>query len=448
ELNYVRRNGERFPAEVDSVVLPGPSARSFVILRDITERKRAEAALVASEQRYRLLFDRNPDGVFAVDTTGRFLVANPACETISGYPMAELLQKTFLELCAPDQLATALEHFQRGVREGGYEQLETALVHQDGRRVEVWVAGEALVSEGQTSALYCTVKDITARKQAEQALARTRAELERHNQELEHRVQERTAKLQKALAEMEHFSYAIVHDMRAPLRALRGFAELAEQQCAGSQQTLALGYFDRIKIASKRMDNLICDSLNYSKTVREQLPSEPVELGNLLRDLVQTYPNLQPEKAEIRLEGAFPLVLGNEAALSQCFGNLLDNAVKFAKPNAPSRIRVWAEPRRSSGLMDEGMAAPEGASHQARKPPIHSSTPLVRIWVEDDGIGIPKNLHRRIFDMFQRGTNHHAGTGIGLAIVSKVVERMGGRVGVESQEGKGSRFWVELPAPT
>jgi PAS domain S-box-containing protein len=136
---------------------------------DISERRRMEEALRQSEERYRLLFDRNPDGMFAVDTAGRFLIVNPACETISGYSLDELRQKTFMDLCAPDQRANTLAYFERGLREGQALHLETALVRKDGRRVELWVTGEPLVV-GQQTLVHCTAKDITARKGAEQAV--------------------------------------------------------------------------------------------------------------------------------------------------------------------------------------------------------------------------------------------------------------------------------------
>jgi signal transduction histidine kinase len=136
----------------------------------------------------------------------------------------------------------------------------------------------------------------------------------------------------------------------------------------------------------------------------------------LLRDLLETYPNLSPERADISLEKSLPSVMGNEALLTQCFANLLGNAVKFVAPDVRPRVRVRAE----------------------------SANDFVRIWIEDNGIGVPPHAHERLFKMFQRLTTGYEGTGIGLAIVRKVVERMEGRVGVQSEPGKGSRFWVEL----
>jgi signal transduction histidine kinase len=199
--------------------------------------------------------------------------------------------------------------------------------------------------------------------------------------------------------------------------------------------------------------------LNYSKAVRQELPLAPVDAGALLRGMLDSYPELQPSKAQIEIDGEIPLVMGNEAGLTQCFSNLLGNAVKFVAPGVKPRVRVWAEAVRSAecGVRSgEHPASPatqyaiRDTQHAPGNTPTlqHSNTPapFVRIWIEDNGIGIPSVMLPRIFDMFARGHSSHEGTGIGLALVRKVMDRMAGRVGVESEEGKGSRFWLELGA--
>ena len=137
--------------------------------------------------------------------------------------------------------------------------------------------------------------------------------------------------------------------------------------------------------------------------------------------------------------------MGNEAALTQCFSNLLGNAVKFVKPGEKPEIVIWAE-RRDEAATGGHRGARTGPSHltPASVAQGRGEFTWVRIWVEDKGIGIAESMLARVFDMFSRGQSDYAGTGIGLALVRKVVERMGGSVGVESEEGRGSRFWVEL----
>jgi nitrogen-specific signal transduction histidine kinase len=158
---------------------------------------------------------------------------------------------------------------------------------------------------------------VTAQRETEEALRQARDELARVNAELEQKVQQRTARLRETVAELEGFSYSITHDMRAPLRAMNGYAEMLEAEFGRIPSTDALEYLRRIKVAANRMDQLIQDSLNYSKLVREHLPLGPVDLGNLLRGMVETYPNLQPPEVEISVQFTELFVLGNESALTQ-----------------------------------------------------------------------------------------------------------------------------------
>jgi PAS domain S-box-containing protein len=254
-------------------------------------------------------------------------------------------------------------------------------------RRAVWTVGSGL--------------DVTARKEAEA--------------ELEKVVAERTTKLQELIEDLEHFSYTITHDMRAPLRAMRGFAELATLTFDKNEED-ARELLRKVSASAERMDALIRDALNYSQSVRQVLPLKDVDTGALVRGMLDSYPELQPSRAHIRVEGHLPVVIGNEAGLTQCFSNLLENAVKFVKEGQRPDVRVWGEER-------EGWA---------------------RIWVADNGIGISGDMLPRVFDMYSRGSNSYEGTGVGLALVRKVAQRMGGRVGVESEEGSGSRFWIEL----
>jgi signal transduction histidine kinase len=244
---------------------------------------------------------------------------------------------------------------------------------------------------------------------------RLREAMSRANANLEHIVQERTAKLQEMINELEHFSYTITHDMRAPLRAMQGFAAILKEECPEITGEAA-EYLNNIINSARRMDRLVTDALNYNKAVRQEIAASPVDLRKLVDEMLPAYPLFQEPHARIEISNDLPTVLANEAGLTQCVSNILDNAVKFAKPGEQPRVKIWSE-------QDNGTA---------------------RIWFEDNGIGIPEDFQPRVFDMFQRGSRAHDGTGIGLALVRKVVERMGGRTGCESKVGEGSRFWVEL----
>ena len=249
--------------------------------------------------------------------------------------------------------------------------------------------------------------------------------------EYQRQLQDRTTKLREMIGELEHISYAIVHDMRAPLRAMHAFAELLDNDDPACSSEERRTYLQRIRTAALRLDRLTQDVLNYNRIVLQETVLKPVDLQPLVRGMLETYPTLHPDKADIRMEGVLPTVMGNEALLTQCFSNLLDNSVKFVPPATRPRIRIWAEPGHQNPS-----ASAKGADSDGKK--------CVRISIEDNGIGIPPDAQQHIFRMFRRYTNDYPGTGLGLAIVKKVVERMHGQVGLNSEPGKGSTFWIEL----
>ena len=166
------------------------------------------------------------------------------------------------------------------------------------------------------------------------------------------------------------------------------------------------------------MDALIQDVLTYSRVARTDLPLQQVDVSKLLRDIIETYPLFQSPLAQIEVVGEMPPALAIPAVLTQCISNLLGNGVKFVPEGILPKIKVWAEPR-------------EGGRR-------------VRYYFKDNGLGIEKEMHEKIFGIFQRVNKSYEGTGIGLSIVKKGMERLGGAVGVESEPGQGSTFWLEL----
>lgn len=216
---------------------------------------------------------------------------------------------------------------------------------------------------------------------------------------------------------LEVFSHSVSHDLRAPLRAISGFTEVLRQDCGEKIGVEGNAYLDRINTAAARMNGLIQDVLAYSQASRGALDFSTVSLLEMIQQVINEFPAEQRGYFDIVTE--LPSVPANRTLLSQCLTNLLSNAIKFVPQNRTPKIRIGAEQ--------------EGA--------------FVRIWVEDNGIGIAPENRKRIFQVFERvPTRDYEGTGIGLAIVARGIERMGGEVGVESELGKGSRFWIRLPA--
>jgi signal transduction histidine kinase len=256
--------------------------------------------------------------------------------------------------------------------------------------------------------------DYLERKQIEKQLAHAHDQLADRAVHLEQLVKERTARLQEMIDDMDAFSYSLVHDMRAPLRAMQTFAEVLKEDCR-NLGPIAQDYIHRIQVASQRIDHLIREGLYYSRFMREDMPLSPLNPKELLLGIVETYPQFAQCRQSISICGEFPMVRANEAALTQCFSQLLDNAVKFVTPGAAPAIVVWCEPARSRA----------------------------RIYFRDNGVGINAEGRAQIYKIFRKLDNEHRGTGIGLAIVKKAVERMGGTAGVVS-DPQGSIFWLEL----
>jgi PAS domain S-box-containing protein len=280
----------------------------------------------------------------------------------------------------------------------------------------VWHATELALIEMVLARVWPLVERARSERAVAAAEAKIRQTLAERRAELERLVAERTARLQDTVAELESFSYSISHDLRAPLRAMTGFGELLAEEYGDRIGPEGRDYLRRIITASRRMDRLTQDVLVYSRVSRTELPLVPVDLEALVTGIVESYPQFHAELADVIVRGPFPRVLGNEAALMQCVSNLMSNAVKFVAPGVRPRVEVSAE------TLGE----------------------RVRLAVLDNGIGIPPEARGKIFGIFERLHNGYEGTGIGLAVVRRAMERMGGSVDFCSEPGKGSRFCLEL----
>jgi PAS domain S-box-containing protein len=381
------------------------------------ERRVAErtAALRQSEGEYRQTFEMSAVGMAQVRPDGRFRRVNHRLCDIVGYSCEELTARTFQDLTHPEDLGPDLAQVRRCLAgEIDTYALEKRYVRKDGR--VVWVhltVSLARLPSGEPDYFISVVEDISRRKELEQ-------QVRRHAAELERRVEERTGELQEANGALEAFGYSVSHDLRTPLRNMQSLAQALEEDYGDRLDAGGRDFCRRITAAAGKMDTLINDLLAYSRLSRADLPLGRVDLGGVLADarsaLAET---IRDSRAEVTVEGPLPVVYGHRATLVQVVTNLLANALKFVAPGVRPEVRVRAEER-------------DG---------------FVRLWVEDNGIGIAPPHQSRIFKVFERlhGEERYPGTGIGLAIVRKGVERTGGRVGVESEVGRGSRFWVELP---
>jgi len=386
-------------------------------ITDITGRKQTEEALQASEARLSLIYEKMSDVLFylAVEPKDlfRFLSINSAFLRVTGLREEQVVGKLMQEVIPKPAQATVLRNYKKAVRTKDTVVWEEVSEYPAGKKYGEVTVGPVLDAHGTCTHLIGTVHDITDRKQAEE-------QIQQLNAELELRVDERTAQLEAANKELEAFSYSVSHDLRAPLRAISGFAEIIARRHRASLNEEGQHYFDNIVQASEHMGHLIDDLLTYARLGRTGVRRESVSLAGLLNEISKhVQPRLVEMGGSLTIPKDLPTVKGDPTLLSQVFINLLENALKYHQPGVPPEISLASE--------DEGLS--------------------IVVKVSDKGIGIPSEYHEKIFKVFQRlhSDDEYPGTGIGLASVRKSVELLGGRVWVKSQVGKGSTFFVRLP---
>ena len=373
------------------------------MLVDITERKRAEE----NAARLAAIVEHSDDAILSADLEGIIRSWNRGAERLYGHSAGEVIGRS-IGILVPEGHQDEQPHFLELIRQGQtIENYETVRRRKNGSVLHVSLTVSPVKdSRGSIIGISKVARDITDKVRAREILEQT--------------VAQRTASLEQALAQMEDFTYSVSHDLRAPARAVRSLAQAAIEDYGSTMAPEFRGFIDQILASAQRMDQLIRDILDYSRVSRTEIKLAPVELDRLVWAIIRERPELRSEQAHITIRGPLGPVLAHEPSLNQALTNLLANAVKFVAPGTTPQVRLWSE-------RDNGS---------------------VRLWVSDNGIGVNPKYHHRLFNVFERAHNsaHYEGTGIGLAIVRKAAERMGGKVGLISDGQSGSSFWLELPA--
>jgi PAS domain S-box-containing protein len=366
---------------------------------------------------FHVTLDSIGDAVLAADAEGRVTFMNGEAERLTEWTLADARGLCLKEVFAIINEQTRLpveDPVARVLREKHIVGLanHTLLISKNGKECPIEDSAAPIYGPDKNiQGVVLVFRNATEMRQAQRALIS-------HSAKLEKEVSERTLALQHTVTELEAFSYTVSHDLRSPLRAMQGYAEAVLEDYQDKLDDTGKDYLKRIKNAAQRLDKLIQDLLTYSRVSREDTPLLPVDLDQLTRDLIEQYPYLRPPAADVAIEGKLPSVIGRESALTQILSNLLGNAVKFVSPGTVPRIRLKAE--------DAGGK--------------------VRLWIEDNGIGIAPENHERIFRIFEQINKPalYTGTGVGLAIVKRAAESIRGAVGVQSTLGQGCRFWIDL----
>lgn len=419
------------------------------IARDITERKRVEQSLRETGARNSAILESALDAIIVIDHESKVLEFNPAAEKIFGFSRSQILGQPMAEFIIPERFRArhyqGLAHY-LATGEGPVlrKRLELSALRVNGAEFPAELA--ILPIPGSNPPTFTGfLRDLTEVKRTQEALQQAREDLLKANRSLESTVDRRTASLQRSLKSMETVLYTIAHDLRSPNRSMEGFAQLLAREYSSKLDDTGRSYIKRISDAALRNDGLICDLLEFGRLAHAELPMTNVDLGrSVQRALQDLQEQIQAKKAAFELGDKWPLVWANESVLNQILTNLLTNALKFVAPNCSPRVRIWAETISPSDA--HASLAPVPAVSKIQN---EDAAEAVRLFVQDNGIGISAEMQGRLFQPFQRGTAdpHYQGTGMGLAIVQKGAERLGGQVGFASAPGQGASFWVDfLPA--
>ncbi|VVB95020.1 Methanogenesis regulatory histidine kinase FilI [uncultured archaeon] len=368
--------------------------------REISDRKGVEERLRESEIRYRSLFEQSPDGILIVDPETTVAIEfNEIAHHQLGYTQEEFKRLRIFDYEAKEKTEETKAHIQRVLKEGRAD-FETLHRTKDGKLRNVLVTVQTLELSGRI-VFHAIFRDITERKLVEEELARRAAELARSN------------------AELEQFAYIASHDLQEPLRTVINFTQLLAENYKGKLDKDADEFIEYTVDASTRMKKMIDDLLMYSRVSTRGKPFAPTDCETVLNQALDNLKMAIEESGAIVTRDPLPTVMADASQIAELLQNLISNAIKFRREQPP-RVHVSAEQNENQWVFS----------------------------VRDNGIGIAPEYFERIFMLFQRlhSAKEYPGTGIGLAICKKIVERHGGRIWVESEPAKGSIFYFSIPA--
>ncbi len=399
-----------FPAggtfEVSHVALRdegGGYAGTIGVLVDITERERAEAAVRASEEKFRALVETTSDFIWEVDAAGRYTYVSPQVTKLLGYTPDEVLGKTPFDLMPPveaERMRIAFQSFT-----AARQPLNSVMNlnwHKNGKIVFLETSATPILNAaGDFCGCRGIDRDVTDRKQAEQERERLIRELEAKN------------------AELERFTYTVSHDLKSPLITIKGFAGALLQDVANGRQDRVADDLKRIASATDQMTALLNDLLELSRIGRIMNPPSDVDLTELTREVLELLAGpLSQRQVEVVVQPGLPVVRGDRRRLAEVFQNLIENAVRFMGSQPRPRLEI--------GMRDDG----------AKRV----------FFVRDNGVGIEPRYQETVFGLFNKLDARTPGTGIGLALVRRIIETHGGKVWVESEGlGRGATFCFSLP---
>lgn len=382
--------------------------------KTIEEREKAEKELGRSELKYKKLYDGMMDGFVITTIEGKILEFNNAFTSMLMHDDDELKSKNINDLTPEKWHDEEKRIFENQVFGSGYsETYEKEMIKKDGSIFPVELRTYLIVNEkNEKEGMWAIIKDITERKKIELMTQKL-------NEELEQRVKERTSQLKILNQELEAFSYSVSHDLRTPLRIISGYSKILFEEYANELSDDAKTLLEGITKNTNNMSCLIDDLLEFSKLNRKEVALTEINFEKIFKEVFYEIPNSAiKDKVKINIS-KLPVVKGDKALLKQVAANFISNAVKFSSKVENPEINVSAN-------IENGMAV---------------------FCIKDNGVGFDMNYSGKLFGVFQRlhKQNEYEGTGVGLAIVKRIINRHGGKVWAESELNNGSSFYFSLP---
>lgn len=424
EKRYLRKDGKVVWVQVAATAVCDPRGKplwSFGFVQDITQRKLAEEALHRSEEQLSAILQNTNTGIFLLSSDNRVIHVNRRWEELLRLKNKDVQGRSIYEFLPHEIASTCEENNRRVIATRAPITVEDVAILPDGpHNYSITHTPLFDAATGNVWGIVGVSTDVTAQKTMENTLRDAMDKLGKVNEQLEERVTERTASLEDSVKSLEGVLYHVAHDLRAPLRAMHSFTQLLLESCAPKLDPIGEEYAKIILGASKKMDLLIHDLLDYGRLGCQSVHLASVDLKILVNRLVKGLQNeANNGQTCIQVDQPLPKVWADSRILEKVLTNLISNGLKFVPAGVTPRIHIWAE----------------------------LGERTVQLYIEDNGIGIAPEYQERIFRVFERlhaCEDPYPGTGIGLAIVKKGMERLRGRVGVESRPGAGSRFWLEL----